>query len=156
MGRPTRRVSLSPAERTELDALCRAGVGPKRPARRAQMLLWADEGRPRQEIAQLLHASRETVRRILDRYLDEGLATALHDRPRPGGQRRLDGKQEALVVALACSAAPEGRQRWTLRLLADKVVELGLSEQMSHETIRRVLKKTNSSRGSRPSGASPR
>jgi transposase len=156
MGRPTRRVVLSPDERSELEALCRAGVGPKRPARRAQMLLWADDGKQRQEIAGLLHASRETVRRILDRYLEEGLAAALADRPRPGGTRRLDGKQEALVVALACSAAPEGRQRWTLRLLADKVVELGLSEQMSYETIRRVLKKTNSSRGKPSSGASLR
>jgi len=156
MGRPTRQVSLSAVERSELDALCRAGVGPKRPARRAQMLLWADEGKRRQEIAALLGASRETVRRILDRYLDEGLAVALGERPRPGGQRRLDGKQEALVVALACSAAPEGRQRWTLRLLADKVVALGLAEQMSYETIRRTLKKTNSNRGNPPSGASPR
>ena len=141
MGRPTRAVHLSPAEREELEALCRAGQANVRRVRRGQMLLWADQGKLRQEIAALLGCSRETVRRILDRYLDEGLAAAVGERPRSGAPRRLDGKQEAYLVALACSEAPEGHARWTLRLLADRMVELGVAEEVSYETVRRTLKK---------------
>lgn len=140
-GRPTRAVNLKTEEREALEALVRAGVHSARRLRRAQMLLWADAGRTRAEIAGLLGAARETVRRILDRYLDEGVEAALSDRPRPGGQKRLDGKQEAILVALACSQAPAGRECWTMQLLADRIIELGVVDQVSDETVRRTLKK---------------
>jgi transposase len=84
------------------------------------------------------------------------LERALNDRPRPGQRRKLDGKQEAHLVAVACSAAPQGRAHWTLRLLADKVVELQLADSISPETVRQVLKKTNSNPGKRRNGASPK
>ena len=90
------------------------------------------------------------------RFVEGGLERALNDLPRPGQRRKLDGKQEAHLVAVACSAAPEGHARWTLRLLADQVVKLELTDSISRETVRQVLKKTNSSRGGRRSGASPR
>jgi transposase len=82
-----------------------------------------------------------TVGRIRQRFVEEGLEAALKDRPRPGQRRKLSGKQEARLIALACSSPPQGRARWTLRLLADKVVELGLTESICHETVRQVLKK---------------
>ena len=97
-----------------------------------------------------------TVGRVRQRFVEGGLERALNDLPRPGQRRKLDGKQEAHLVAVACSAAPEGHTRWTLRLLADQVVKLELTGSISRETVRQVLKKTNSSRGGRRSGASPR
>ena len=84
------------------------------------------------------------------------LEAAINDRPRPGQERKLDGRQEAHLIAFACSAAPEGHTHWTLQLLADKVVELEFAESISLETVRQLLKKTNSSRGRRRSGVSPR
>ena len=97
-----------------------------------------------------------TVGRVRQRFVEGGLERALNDLPRPGQRRKLAGKQEAHLVAVACSAAPEGHTRWTLRLLADQVVQLELTDPSSRETVRQVLKKTNSSRGGRRSGASPR
>ena len=94
-----------------------------------------------------------TVSRVRQRFVEGGLERALNDRPRPGKQRKLDGKQEAHLVAVACSPAPEGHTRWTLRLLAGKVVELDLADSICRETVRQVLKKTNSSRGRRRNGA---
>ena len=92
-----------------------------------------------------------TVARARKRYVEEGLGG-----PRPGQERKLDGRQEAHLIAFACSAAPEGHTHWTLQLLADKVVELEFAESISLETVRQLLKKTNSSRGRRRSGVSPR
>ncbi len=80
--------------------------------------------------------------RICKRFVEEGLEAALRDRPRPGAQRQLDGKQEALLIALACSVPPDGRTRWTMQLLANKLVELRVVEAISDETVRRTLKKT--------------
>ena len=97
-----------------------------------------------------------TVSRVRQRFVEGGLERALNDRPRPGQQRKLDGKQEAHLVAVACSSAPEGHTRWTLQLLADRVVKLELADSISRETVRQILKKTNSSRGRRRSGAYPR
>jgi transposase len=84
---------------------------------------------------------------VRQRFVEEGLESALNERPRPGQRRKLDGKQEAHLVAVACSQAPAGHARWTLQLLADKVVELEFADSISPETVRQVLKKTNSSRG---------
>ena len=111
---------------------------------------------PDQQVAEALMVRPSTVCRVRQRFVEGGLKRALDDLPRPGQRRKLDGKQEAHLVAVACSAAPEGHTRWTLRLLADQVVKLELTDSISRETIRQVLKKTNSSRGGRRSGASPR
>ncbi len=94
-----------------------------------------------------------TVSRVRRRFVEGGLERALNDRPRPGQRRKLDGKQEAHLVAVACSSAPEGHTRWTLRLLADRVVKLEFTDSISRETVRQLLKKTNSSRGRRRNGA---
>ena len=100
------------------------------------------KGKTDRLIADLLQGTPETVRNIRKRFATEGLEAALQERPRPGAQPKLDGKQEALLVALACSAPPEGREHWTMHLLADRLVELEAVESISDETVRRVLKKT--------------
>ena len=105
------------------------------------------------QIATALNTGEATVERTRKRFVEEGLG-ALNERPRPGARPKLKGKQAAHVIALACSQAPEGRRRWTLRLLADKVVELGFAESFSREAVRRVLKKTKPGPGSTSSGAS--
>ena len=95
-----------------------------------------------------METSQPTVARVRKQYFEEGLEAALNRRaPNRVYQRKLDGEQEARLVALACSEPPEGQARWSLRLLADKLVELEIVETVSHQTVRRVLKKTNSSRG---------
>ena len=103
-----------------------------------------------------LDISAGTVCRTKRRYLEGGLKRALEEDPRPGQPAKLDERGEAHLIALACSEAPQGHDHWTLRLLASKVVELGLVPSMSHEGIRKRLKKTVSSRGRRRSGAFPR
>jgi transposase len=97
-----------------------------------------------------------TVHRTRQRCVEEGVEAALQERPRPGARPKLDGKQEALVIALACSAPPAGRLCWTMQLLAERVVELGVVETISDETIRRTLKKMRCSPGASRVGASRR
>ena len=120
------------------------------------MLLLADEGRSDEQVAQALQAGSATVGRVRQRFVEEGLASALSERPRCGQRPKLTGPQEAHLIAVACSAPPPGHARWTLRLLAGRVVELGFAETYSYEAARRVLKKTTSSPGKRNSGVSPR
>ena len=132
------------------------GKAPVRTVKRALALLKADEGLRDREIADVLLVNAATVARARKRFVEEGLEAAINDRPRPGQERKLDGKQEAHLIAFACSAAPEGHTHWTLQLLADKVVELEFAESISLETVRQILKKTNSSPGRRKSGVSPR
>jgi transposase len=135
-----------------LEALLAAGRAASRELTHARVLLKADQG-PQgagwadDEIAEALEVSRPTIERIRQRYVSEGLEAALHPRRTRVYRRKVDGYQEAHLIALACSAPPAGQQRWTLRLLADKMVELAYIDAVSHETIRQVLKKTNSSRG---------
>jgi transposase len=117
------------------------------------ILCKADEGLADQQIADALLVGPSTVSRVRQRFAEEGLESALNERPRPGQKRKLDGKQEAHLVAVACSLAPEGRTHWTLQLLADKVVKLELADSISPETVRQVLKKTNSNPGRRRNGA---
>ena len=102
-----------------------------------------------------LDTSPRTVLRTKRRYAEEGLDGVLHDHPQANRYRKLDDRGEAYLIALACSDAPEGHDHWTLRLLADQAVELGLVESLSYETVRLRLKKTSSSRGGSNSGASP-
>ena len=139
-------VALSDEERTQLEQLLRGGKVATRKATRARILLKAADGWHDQRIAEALNIGRATVERTRQRFVEENLA-ALNERPRPGNKPKLDAKAEARLIAEACSAAPDGRQRWTLSLLADRVVQLKLAESYSYEAVRRVLKKTNSSRG---------
>ena len=118
------------------------------------MLLKAAEGMSDEQIVQAVGTSISTVLRTRKRFVEEGL-DALNERPRSGQPRKFDGKQEAHMIAVVCSEPPDGHTRWTLRLLAGKVVELGLAESVSLETVRKTLKKTNLSLGGKSSGASP-
>lgn len=139
-------VDLTDSERATLQALVRRGKTQARKVTRARILLHAARGMADLEIVTALGVGLATVERTRRRFVEEGLE-ALKERPRPGARRRLSAKAEARLVAEACSQAPEGRDRWTMRLLAGRVVELGLVESCSHETVRRVLKKRASSRG---------
>jgi transposase len=105
-------------------------------------------------MARVLHSSVSTIERTRKRFVDAGLEAALHEQPRPGARRKLAGKQAAFLIALACSEPPTGRTCWTMQLLADRIVELGVVEAISDETVRRVLKKTPSSPGSGSPGVS--
>jgi transposase len=134
-------VRLNKDQRGLLYALIQKGHAAARTVRRAHTLLLADEQRPTQAIAAMLHTSAVTVTQTCKRCVTAGLEAALYDRPRPGSRRKLDGRQEAHLVALACSTPPAGRDRWSLRLLADRLVELGILETVSYATVRRVLKK---------------
>lgn len=152
-------VKLSSDEREALTQLVRAGTRSARSLTRARVLLKADEGLSDPEVAAAVDVGVATVHRIRQRCVEEGPEAALSERPRPGAAPKFDTKQHAHVIALACSTPPTGHARWTLRLLADRVVELGLAEECSYETIRRALKKTplaSSSRGRRSNGASRR
>jgi transposase len=149
-------VALKMEEREWLQRLLRGGECKVRQAKRAQILLLANEGRGQEDIAGALQTSRGTVQRVCQRYCEGGLANALEERPRPGGVVKLTPKVEAYVVALACSAAPEGRECWTMQLLADQAVSLGLVDQLSDETVRLALKKRGLSLGAKSNGASRR
>jgi transposase len=149
-------VTLTDAEREHLLAMTKRGRGAARQLSRAHILLHANAGANDDAIAHALHIGTATVERTRKRFVEEGLEAALAERPRPGGRRKLEGKQEAFLIALACSAPPDERPRWTMQLLADKLVELRVVESISDETIRRTLKKTCSSRGRSRNGVFPR
>jgi transposase len=146
------RVTLSDEERGRLEGLTRKGTASVRMVRRAQTLLLAAEERRDEDIAAALRIGVSTVERTRRRCVEEGVEAALRERPRPGARPKLGPKAQAYVVALACTKPPEGRHRWTLRLLADRVVELELVPDITPEAIRLLLKRTSSSRGSRRSG----
>jgi transposase len=145
-------VMLSESEREELKRLIAAGTAPARKLTHARILLKADQspegpGWVDEQVAEAVETSQPTVARVRKQYFEEGLEAALNRRP-PNRvyQRKLDGEQEARLIALACSHPPEGQARWSLRLLADKLVELEIvEEEISYQTVRRILKKTPSS-----------
>ena len=143
------RVTLTAEERVELEALISKGKAGARKLARARVLLQADEAdgapaRTDQEVASALNLSTRTVERVRQRFVEEGLQSALLPKPtRRIYARALDGAQEAHLIALACSSPPDGKRRWALRLLAERVVELGYADAVSHETVRRTLQKTN-------------
>ncbi len=147
------RVNLTEAEREHLLDITRRGKSSARKVKQSLILCKADAGLTDQQVGQALLVGTATVSRVRRRFVEEGLESALNERPRPGQRRKLDGKQEAHLVAVACSSAPEGHTRWTLQLLADQVVKLELADSISRETVRQVLKKTNSSLGRRRNGA---
>jgi transposase len=132
-------VKLSPPELTGLCALVKGGSGSVRRIKRAQVLLAAHAGATDQQIATSVSVGTSTVFRTKRRFVEEGLEAALTEDPRPGGQRKLSSKEEALLVAVACSSPPSGRARWTLELLADRMVRLTGHHELSRETVRRRL-----------------
>lgn len=145
-------VMLSDDEKSQLESVVKRGKHSRREIQRAQMLLWSAEGKPDLEIASLFGVTPLTVATTRERWASE---KRIADAPKPGRHKKLDAKQEAFLVALACSDAPEGRESWTLQLLADKLVELKVIETpISYETVRETLKKTNLSLGKKSSGAS--
>ncbi len=148
-------VKLTESERSRLNAVSQRGKASVRTVKRALSLLKADQGLRDRELADVLLVNPATVARTRKRYVEEGLEAAINDRPWPGRERKMDGKQEAHLIAFACSAAPAGHTHWTLQLLAGQVVELEFAESSSLETVRQLLKKTNSNLGRKKSGVSP-
>ena len=142
-------IVLSQAERKELEAIIKGGKQKARTMRRAQTLLWSDVGKSDLEIARLHGITPLTVATTRQRWVEH---KTLEDKARPGRPPLLDGKQEAFLVALACSDAPEGQENWTMQLLADRLIELEVVDKISDETVRERLKKTNSNPGKRNSG----
>lgn len=144
-------IELSVEEQSYLETITRTGKHSAKVMRRAQILLWSNAGKQDKEIIELLGCAPMTVSGTRERWVR---AHRLEDAGRPKRGGKLDAKQAALLVALACSDAPEGRAEWTMQLLADKLVELKVVEAISDETVRRTLKKTKSNPGNTNSGAS--
>jgi transposase len=146
-------VELTEAERQLLQGLISSGKTVARKLTHARILLKADRSPqgpdwPDWRISQALEVGRVTVERVRKRFIEEGLEAALNrDKPQRIYRRKIDGQGEAHLITVACSQAPEGYQRWTLQLLADRLVELGYVDSVSYETVRRTLKKTNLSLG---------
>ena len=136
------KLELTEAERQKLQELVRKGENKARVITRARILLLSDQGRDDQQVADALQIGRATVERIRRRAVRESVETAIVDRPRPGSVRKLNAKQEAQLVAIACSDPPPGRKRWTIRLLVTEVMKQGVVDSISFETVRRVVKKT--------------
>ena len=136
-------INLSSEDRENLLQMTRKGMLKARQFKRAMILLKADEGLSDPQIMAALNVSRPCVERIRKRFVADGIERALNEDPRPGQKRKLDGRGEATLIATACTEAPEGHERWTLRLLAGKLVQLQVVDAISHETVRRTLKKTS-------------
>jgi transposase len=148
------KVTLTAEERQQLSALIAAGKAAARTLAHARILLKADAalGGPAwadARIAEALEVGTATIERVRQRFVEQGLEAALgrKKQDRPSRPRKLDGRAEARLIALACSAPPDGRKEWTMPLLADKLVELAVVDAVCDETVRRALKKTRSSRG---------
>jgi len=136
------RVRLTEDERATLIGITRRGESSARRLTRARVLLLADRGTTDAAIADALNLHPRTCQRLRQRACQDGALATLDDRPRPGAPRRLDDTQEAHLIALACSDAPEGRAQWTMQLLADQLVDLNVVESISDETVRRTLQQT--------------
>jgi hypothetical protein len=153
------KVTLQQHERDELEEMARKGSRAAWKIINALILLGCDEGphHPRrllgEDLAAALNVSARKIDRVKKRFVEEGFEAVFERRPSPRNYaRKADGDFEAHLVALSCTSPPEGHARWSLRLLADRAVELEYVESVSYETVRRVLKKTNSSRGKKPAG----
>lgn len=151
----TYEVNLSPSERDHLKNLVSTGTEKARKLTRARILLKADENWIDEAISQALDVGMATVGRVRQKYVEEGLDSVLNDKPNSRSyERKIDGKTEAHLIALACGDAPEGYAKWSLRLLAERLVRLEQVElaSVSHETVRQTLKKTTLSRGKTSNG----
>ena len=146
-------VTLTDTERAELRKLISSGKGAARRLTHARILLKADQGLPDRRIAAEVEVGHATIERVRRRFVEEGLEASLDPR-RPDNPRehKIDGEVEAHLIALACSVPPSGHARWTLRLLADKLVELEYLPSISHETVRQSLKQTNLTPGGSRNG----
>lgn len=139
MSRPkTHEIQITAEERVELETILKKGKHNAPMLRRAQMLLWMVDGRSDKEIQELLNISPSTLTNVRKKWVTE---RTVEDKPRSGRPRKLDGKQEAFLIALACSHAPDGYKEWTMQLMADRMIELGVVDSISDETIRLTLKK---------------
>lgn len=136
-------VRLKQDERELLKQCLSKGQAKSRKLTRCRILLLADEGKKDPWIMEALGVARNTVRQVCARYIEEGLDAAVNERKRPGAPIKFSGRELAKITAIACSDPPEGRSRWTIRLIADKVVELGITDSISFKTVDRILKKTN-------------
>ena len=136
-------VDLSEEERTYLLDFIKSGTHSARKLNRARILLLADEGKSDPEIAEALHIGTATAQRTRQRFVEGNLEGALNERPRPGAQKKLDEKGEAVLETLAHSKPPAGRKRWTLQLLADRLVALKVVDSISHETVRQEARKSD-------------
>jgi len=137
------QVKLDPKERELLKQLVSKGSEKARKITRSRILLLADDGKSDTQIIDALSISRNTIRTVRSRYVREGLEAAINEHPRPGAPEKFSGRQKAKITVIACSKPPEGCNRWTLRLISDKVVELGITDEISYKTVERILKKTN-------------
>lgn len=150
MGQKHRTVRLTQGERKALADFVAQGKKSARAITRARILLLSDEGRKERELTEILRVSRGTVSQVRKKYQQKGRAPILdllHEAPRRGRPITLDSRVEAKTTMIACSAPPPGRGRWTLHLIADKLIKLAVTETISHDSVRRILKKTNSSPG---------
>jgi len=136
-------VDLEPSERQAVLDMTKSGKVSARKLNRAHILLQAHDGASDPDIARALHIGLSTVARIRRRFVEGGVEHALTEDHRPGGKRKLDDKQEAFLIATACSAPPDGRKVWTMQLLADRLVQIKVVDAVSDETVRRTLKKTH-------------
>jgi len=134
-------ISLKEEEREELKQYLRKGKSSARSLTRARILLLADEGLDDEKIAGALKVSKSTISRIRTRYCESGLDFALYEKARSGAPPKIDGRIEAQLTLLACSEPPDGRSRWTVRLLADRLVEMDVVDSISHMSVQRLLKK---------------
>jgi len=140
-------VDLTNEERTYLLNFIKSSKRSARKLNRARILLLADESKADGEIAEALHTGTATVQRTRQRFVEGNLEGALNERPRPGGQKKLAEKGEAILETLVRSKPPEGRKRWTLQLLADRLVQLKVVDSISYETVRQEVKKSGLSLG---------
>jgi transposase len=143
MARTAQPIKLRKHELRSLTTIIKRGTTTARTQTRARILDLLHRGQHPDEIASLLQVSLQTIFNVKRRYLSAGFDAALFDQPRSGRPIRIDGTQRAKITALACSAPPEGHARWSLRLLADKAVELQLCDSVSHNAVKEILKKTN-------------
>ena len=152
MARPHELLLIGPEDLGNLELMCSKGTHPARELKRAEILILGNQCYTVNEIAAAVGRDPNTVRNVRRRYIEEGLESAIKDRPRPGKPQKIFSKEEAMITTIACSEAPSGHSRWTIRMIADKFIQLSEVDHVCPETIRRVLKKANSSRGRKKSG----
>jgi transposase len=136
-------IKLKPKDQKMLKQLIAKGSQKARTITRCRILLMANDGKTDTQIIAALNVARNTIRTVRSRYVHKGLELAINEKPRPGAPNKFTGRDKAKVTAIACSKPPDGHSRWTLRLIADAMVELDIVDDISHHTVQRVLKKTN-------------
>ena len=139
-------IKLSASDRRKLNDVISKGTEKARKITRCRILLLSAQNYSQQTIAEMMSVTSHTVRNVCLRFIDEGLESAINEKPRSGAPGIFDGKQKAKITALACSKAPDGYSQWSLRLLADKAVELKIVDSISHTDVGRILKKMKSDR----------